>query len=379
VKSNTCVVTRTSVVIVMAQQGAALQTYNNELVKSMEELLQRRAALQAQIEAETAEKTRLEAEKARVEDRLGMVDTSLQKKLGSRAEYDRLIQEAEQSISSNGMSKLETKIGFVGGGAMAQAIAEGLVMSGTVNPANIMASATTSRFKDWWTSRQMTFMTDNHAVISSSEVVFVSVKPHLYLDMLDTLNKEGRKYEDKLWVSIMAGVVLTDLTAAIGKVTDMVGRVVRSMPNTPVKVRKGSIAVTFSQGCSSQDRDIVNTIFSSVGRCTEVPERLQNAFAAMAGSGPAYIYQVIEALADGGVMMGLPRDLAMEQAAAMVEGAASMVLEGGKHPAALKDEVCSPGGSTIRGVQRLEQGGVRAAFMSAVQAAAERNEELGKK
>jgi len=262
---------------------------------------------------------------------------------------------------------------------MAQAIAEGLVMSGTVNPANIMASATTSRFKDWWTSRQMTFMTDNHAVISSSEVVFVSVKPHLYLDMLDTLNKEGRKYEDKLWVSIMAGVVLTDLTAAIRKVTDMVGRVVRSMPNTPVKVRKGSIAVTFSQGCSNQDRDIVNTIFSSVGRCTEVPERLQNAFAAMAGSGPAYIYQVIEALADGGVMMGLPRDLAMEQAAAMVEGAASMVLEGGKHPAALKDEVCSPGGSTIRGVQRLEQGGVRAAFMSAVQAAAERNQELGKK
>jgi len=277
------------------------------------------------------------------------------------------------------MSKLETKIGFVGGGAMAQAIAEGLVTSGTVDPSNIMASATTSRFKEWWTSRKMTFNTDNHAVITSSEVVFISVKPHLYLDMLTTLNKDGRQYSDKLWVSIMAGVVLSDLISAIGKVTDMAGRVVRSMPNTPVKVRKGSIAVTFSEGCSALDRDTVTTIFSSVGRCTEVPERLQNAFAAMAGSGPAYIYQVVEALADGGVMMGLPRDLALEQAAAMVEGSAAMVLQTGKHPAALKDEVCSPGGSTIRGVQKLEQGGVRAAFMSAVQSAAERNEELGKK
>jgi len=276
------------------------------------------------------------------------------------------------------MSKLETKIGFVGGGAMAQAIAEGLVMSGTVDPTNIMAGATSSRFQDWWTSRKMTFTTDNHSVISSSEVVFISVKPHLYIDMLDTLKKEGKKYEDKLWVSIMAGVVLSDVTNAIGMVTDQVGRVVRSMPNTPVKVRKGSVAVTFSQGCSALDRGTVTTIFSSVGRCTEVPERLQNAFAAMAGSGPAYIYQVIEALADGGVMMGLPRDLAMEHAAAMVQGAAGMVLEGGKHPAALKDEVCSPGGSTIRGVQKLEDGGVRAAFISAVQAAAERNEELGK-
>jgi len=276
-------------------------------------------------------------------------------------------------------AKLETKIGFVGGGAMAQAIAEGLVTSGTVDPVNIMASATSDRFKDWWTSRKMTFLTDNHSVISSSEVVFISVKPNLYMSMLDTLKKEGRKYEDKLWVSIMAGVVVSDLTSAISKVTDLVGRVVRSMPNTPVKVRKGSVAVTFSEGCSTQDRETVTTIFSSVGRCNEVPERLQNAFAAMAGSGPAYIYQVIEALADGGVMMGLPRDLAMEHAAAMVEGSAGMVLEGGKHPAALKDEVCSPGGSTIRGFQKLEQGGVRAAFMSAVQAAAERNEELGKK
>merc|ERR1712142_1103886 len=150
------------------------------------------------------------------------------------------------------MSKLETKIGFVGGGAMAQAIAEGLVTSGTVDPSNIIASATTSRFKEWWTSRKMTFNTDNHAVITSSEVVFISVKPHLYLDMLTSLNKEGRQYSDKLWVSIMAGVVLSDLITAIEQVTVMAGRVVRSMPSTPIIVRKGNIAVSFSDGCTSR-------------------------------------------------------------------------------------------------------------------------------
>jgi len=269
------------------------------------------------------------------------------------------------------------KIGFVGGGAMAQAIAEGLVTSGTVNPSNISASATSIRFQDWWTSRGMTFATNNHQVVSNSEVVFIAVKPHLYTGMLETLAKEGHKYGDKLWVSIMAGVVMTDLTRNIQMVTNSADRVVRTIPNTPAKVRKGSVAVTFSTDCTEMDRKTVTTMFSSVGRCVEIPERLQNAFAAMCGSGPAFVYQVIEALADGGVMMGLPRNLAMEQAAAMVEGAAGMVLQGDKHPATLKDEVCSPGGSTIRGVQKLEEGGVRAAFMAAVQAAAERNQELG--
>ena len=125
-------------------------------------------------------------------------------------------------------------------------------------------------------------------------MVFIAVKPHLYQGMLSRLQDQGRRYGDKLWVSIMAGVVLTDLTAAVNSVTkDLASRIVRSIPNTPVKVRKGSIGVTLSEGCSSQDREVVLTLFSSVGRCVEIPERLQNSFAAMAGSGPAYIYQVI--------------------------------------------------------------------------------------
>merc|ERR1711915_638808 len=271
-----------------------------------------------------------------------------------------------------------SKICFVGAGSMAQAIAGGLVDSGIVEPSNITASATSNRVKDWWTERGMGFSMDNNAVIEEAEVVFIAVKPHLYKSMLGVLDPAKLIYTNKLWVSIMAGVTLEDLVRNLGQITESVGRVVRSIPNTPLMVRKGSVAVTFSEGCTEEDKKLVDKLFSSAGRCVEVPERLQNPFAAMCGSGPAFIYQVIEALADGGVMMGLPRDLATEQAAAMVEGAAGMVLRGDKHPARLKDEVCSPGGSTIRGVQKLEEGGVRAAFMNAVQAASDRNEELGK-
>lgn len=262
---------------------------------------------------------------------------------------------------------------------MAQALAEGFTSSGTVDPANIIASATSDRFKSWWEDRGMKFTKNNNFLVDTCSVVFVAVKPHLYTGAVGAIAEKGANYTvSKLFVSIMAGVTLGDLQAVLKNITSC-ARVVRTMPNTPVKVRKGSMSVTFSDECTDDDKNMVISLCSSVGKCDEIPERLQNAFAAMAGAGPAYLYQVIEALADGGVRMGLPRAMAMEHAAAMVEGSGAMVLQAGKHPAQLKDEVCSPGGSTIRGVQKLEEGGVRAAFISAVQAAAERNEELGKK
>ena len=201
----------------------------------------------------------------------------------------------------------------------------------------------------------------------------------------------------------------------MGQVTSQPAlRIVRTIPNTPVKVRRGSVAVTFSEGCSGQDKEVVNTIFSrwvrtgvwylyftvcvqcgsvlrAAGATSELvrchgrvrsrlhlPGEVTQARGLLQSRVTCHV-QVIEALADGGVMMGLPRDLAQEHAAAMVEGAAGMVLSQAKHPGQLKDEVCSPGGSTIRGVDMMERGGVRAALMAAVRAAAERNEELGKK
>jgi len=169
---------------------------------------------------------------------------------------------------------MEVKIGFVGAGSMAQAIAEGLLTSGTVSADSIVVSATSDRFRGWWEQRGVSFSTDNNSVIEQSNVVFIAVKPHLYTGMLDKLSDERRRYSDKLWISIMAGVVLSDLNIAINKVTAQPAlRIVRSMPNTPVKVRKGSVAVTMSEGCSREDRDNVFKIFSSVGRCVEIPER----------------------------------------------------------------------------------------------------------
>jgi len=264
---------------------------------------------------------------------------------------------------------------------MAQAIAGGILDSKSLDSGSIHASATSNRFESWWTSRNMSFTTNNTECLNKSNVIVLAVKPHLYSDAIRTLADQGVKVKDKLWVSIMAGVTLEDLQAAIFTISsDAEDRVVRTIPNTPCKVREGSVAVTYNPACNNEDRAIVEKIFSGVARVTEIPERLQNAFAAMAGSGPAYIYQVIEAMADGGVMMGLPRALAVEHAAATVRGAATMVLqESDKHSAQLKDEVCSPGGSTIRGVHKLEEGGVRIAFMNAIQAACNRNEELGKK
>lgn len=265
---------------------------------------------------------------------------------------------------------------------MAQSIAHGLMTRGKFAACALSASASSTRTQDWWRKRGIYFTVDNSECVSRSNVVVLAVKPHLYHEVLTGLvGSSSSRESGRLWISIMAGVTLADLRAAVSAV-DPDCRVVRTMPNTALKVGKGSVGITYDCHCTDEDRKLVSCLFANIASCEEIPERQQNAFAALAGSGPAYIYQVIEALADGGVLMGLPRDLATAQAAAMVEGAAAMVLEAakeGKHPARLKDEVCSPGGSTIRGIQKMEEGGVRAALIRAVQAAAERNEELGKK
>ncbi|XP_023342256.1 pyrroline-5-carboxylate reductase [Eurytemora carolleeae] len=261
------------------------------------------------------------------------------------------------------MGKISEKVGFVGGGAMAQAIAEGLIESGTVPASNISVSALTDRTRGWWEERGVNFSTNNLQCVENSTVVMVSVKPHLYTTVLEPF--KGKSFNDRLWVSIMAGVTLKDLSAAIYPVqSQSTCRIVRTIPNTPMKgksfndrlwvsimagvtlkdLKRTTIAGSYRDIWYKRSRTITAERFrSSVSRmnprAVEIPERLQNAFAAMAGSGPAYIYQVIEALADGGVMMGLPRDLAMEHSAAMVRGAATMVLEAakeGKHPAKLK-------------------------------------------
>ena len=155
-------------------------------------------------------------------------------------------------------------------------------------------------------------------------------------------------------------------------------RVIRVMPNTPALIHKGAAAYSLGQSATDADAAIVEKIFSAVGIVFKVKEELLDVVTGLSGSGPAYVYVVVEALADAGVLMGLPRDLAQHLAAQTVSGAAEMVLQTGLHPAQLKDQVTSPGGTTIAGLEALEAAGIRSAFLSAVRAATERSRELGK-
>ncbi len=207
-------------------------------------------------------------------------------------------------------------------------------------------------------------------VAAASDVVMLAVKPG---DM-KTLCQDLAKVEgSRLFISIAAGISLADLESWLGARQ----RVIRCMPNTPALVATGAAAFARGTKATADDAALASKIFSSVGTADEVSEKLLDAVTGLSGSGPAYVYTVIEALADGGVLMGLPRAAAVRLAAQTVAGAAKMVLETGKHPAALRDEVTSPGGTTIAGLEQLEANGLRHALIQAVRKATERSKELG--
>lgn len=203
-----------------------------------------------------------------------------------------------------------------------------------------------------------------------ADALVLCVKP---ADALGALRGMGDALSGKLVISIVAGLSIPALEAAAGAAA----RVVRVMPNTPALIRQGAAAFAMGSTATDADAALVTGIFSAVGRVAQVKESLLDAVTGLSGSGPAYVYLVIEAMADGGVLMGLPRDLALQLAAQTVAGAAGMVLQSGTHPAILKDHVTSPGGTTIAGLEQLEAMGVRSALIGAVRAATERSQELG--
>jgi pyrroline-5-carboxylate reductase len=177
-----------------------------------------------------------------------------------------------------------------------------------------------------------------------------------------------------LWISIAAGVSLAAIESALPRAA----RVVRAMPNTPALVRAGATAYTANAACNPEDRALAKALFEGVGLAWECPsESLLDAVTGLSGSGPAYVFVLLEALSDAGVRMGLPRDAATALATQTVLGSAKLAQETGRHPAALKDQVTSPGGTTIAGLERLEAGGFRAAVHEAVAAATKRSKELG--
>lgn len=205
---------------------------------------------------------------------------------------------------------------------------------------------------------------------AKSDIVLLAVKPQDMKKLLESLSS----IRNCLFLSIAAGISLKQLESWLGDQT----RVIRSMPNTPALILQGASA--FARGARATDADVQSArqILSAVGLAQEVPEALLDAVTGLSGSGPAYVYTVIEALADGGVLMGLPRATALQLAAQTVAGAAQMVLQTGKHPAALRDEVTSPGGTTIAGLEQLEKHGLPNALIQAVRKATERSKELAK-
>lgn len=265
------------------------------------------------------------------------------------------------------------KLGFIGAGKMAAAIAKGVVAAGLCEPRDLLASARTAASRDWFTAETGVPTTpDNAAVCADRDAVLLCVKPATARETLRLAAPALRG--GPLVISVVAGVSLADLQAATGLGTPMV----RTMPNTPCLVRKGAVAYARGTTASDEHAALVERIFSAVGEVHAVPENLIDAVNGLSGSGPAYVYLVIEALADGGVLMGLPRPLAASLAAQTVLGAAAMVQGTGTHPALLREAVCSPGGTTIAALETMERAGVRAALVGAVRSATERAREMGR-
>lgn len=262
-------------------------------------------------------------------------------------------------------------IGFLGAGQMATALAQGLIAAGFTRPENIAASDVSETAREAFAKATgATTSQSNKEVVTRSTTVVLAVKPQVAQQVLREL--QSVLTPDHLLVSIAAGTPIASLANWCGGRC----RVVRVMPNTPCLVGAGASAFSLSEQATPEDADFVQRMLSTVGLALELPERLLDAVTGLSGSGPAYMFQMIEALSDGGVLMGLPRDAATRLAAQTMLGAARMVLETKEHPARLRDSVTSPGGTTIAGLYALEAGAFRASVMSAVQAATERSQEL---
>ena len=263
-------------------------------------------------------------------------------------------------------------LGFLGAGRMATALAVGWKHAGLVKLGHCQAADPHAAARDSFHQTTGFWVTeDNRALLRASQVVVLAVKPQQVRGVLADLR--GDLGPEKLILSIVAGATLETLAQALGH-----QRVVRIMPNTPCQVGASASAFSCGEAATRADADTVSRLFSSVGKVFELRESLLDAVTGLSGSGPAFVCLVIEALADGGVRAGLPRDVAQTLAAQTVLGTARMVLETGRHPGQLKDDVASPGGTTIAGLHALERAGVRGGLMDAVLAAAERARELGR-
>jgi pyrroline-5-carboxylate reductase len=264
-------------------------------------------------------------------------------------------------------------IGVIGAGHIGAAVIGGLIKAKLTSPKNIIASR---RSESSLAELAKTFgihtTTDNKKVAKASDIIVLAIKPMNARDVLTEIKEEVTS--SKVIISVMAGIKTSFINSFLGVECP----VIRTMPNTPVMVDSGATAISKGKFASEEDLKIANTIFKSIGTVEVVPENLLDAVTGLSGSGPAYIYMVIEAMTDGGVKMGIPRQIAFKLAAQTVYGAAKLVIETGKHPAILKDEVTTPGGTAIAAVAELEMHGLRTMLINAVSTATMRSKELSK-
>lgn len=263
-------------------------------------------------------------------------------------------------------------IGFLGAGKMGVALARGFVHAELVRPRDILAGDPHESARKRFADEIGAEVTEsNTKVAKSAAVLMLAVKPDHVPEALAEVRKVFTK--NHLLISIAAGVTLAKLEGTL----PAGARVVRGMPNTPALVGAGASAFALGNSATAADGELAKKLLSAVGIAFQVKESLLDAVTGLSGSGPAYVYQFIEALSDGGVAVGLPRDIATKLAAQTVLGAAKMVLETDQHPGALKDQVASPGGTTIEGLHELEKGKLRGTVMSAVRAATMKSNKLG--
>ncbi|XP_034035308.1 pyrroline-5-carboxylate reductase 3 isoform X2 [Thalassophryne amazonica] len=265
----------------------------------------------------------------------------------------------------------QLRIGFIGAGNIAFGIATG-ILSGSVLPGNVKVSAPSSRNLRRFQDLGIAITHSNTEVVCSTDMVFLAVKPHLVPPVLNEISHHVTKRH--IIVSVAAGVTLATLEQLLPENSI----VMRLMPNLPCVLQEGALLFTRGSQAKPEDGALLRSLLLHCGLVEEGPETWIDIHTGLSGSGVAFVYLFAEALADGAVKMGMPSALAHSIASQTVLGAGRLLRDSGKHPAQLRSEVCTPGGTTIYGLHALEQGGVRASAMSAVEAATERARELGR-
>ncbi|MFC7371855.1 pyrroline-5-carboxylate reductase [Fictibacillus iocasae] len=269
---------------------------------------------------------------------------------------------------------MKQTIGFIGCGKMAQAMIGGMLSSKLVAPQQIMASARSAKTLEYVKEKFNILTTENNvSVARESDVLFLAVQPYGHEEVLKEIAEHVK--DKAVIVTIAAGVKMEKVQSFFS----FDAKVVRTMPNTPSLVGAGMTAMSSNSHVTREELQNVITLFKSFGEVELLPESQIDAIPAISGSSPAYVYMFIEALADGGVRQGLSRSQSYRLAAQAVLGAAKMVLETGKHPGELKDQVTSPGGATIAAVATLEEEGMRSAVLKAMESCTNRAKELGGK